>query len=508
MNFIDNLNLHIRARYSIIYIQSFEEERLEKDIVEMAEKMKPIRNVKVWDFVNGFNGSNEAKQNPMTALDMIFKDKNTTSIYILKDFHKFLDDVGINRAIRNISNHFKYERKTIIIISPQVKIPNDLEEDIVILDYNLPKYEEIFEYTKNLTKDTKVDMDDSSYEMLVKAFQGLTLNKIRLIMSKAIAKKGILTEDDIELVLEEKKQIIKRTEVLDFYPTTENIEDIGGLVLLKNWIKTRGLAFSQKAREYGLPYPKGILLIGIQGTGKSLSSKAIARQWKMPLIKLDIGRLMGSLVGESESRTSQMIRTAEAMAPCILWIDEIDKGFAGVNGYQGDSGTLSRVLGTIITWMQEKNSPVFIVATANNIESLPPELLRKGRFDEIFFVDLPSFKERKEIFELHLKKKRGYDVRRFNMELLANKSHGFSGAEIEQIIIDGMFQAFSEEREFITEDVLNSIENTVPLSRTSKEKIEKLIQWAASGRARYASYNDNEVGQNKEYSLQDIDLPN
>lgn len=508
MSFINDLDLHIRARYSIIYIQSLEEERLEKEIIEMAEKMTPARSVKIWEYVNGFKGTNEAKQNPLIALDVISKDKNNTSIYMLKDFHKFLDDVAISRDIRNISMQFKHERKTIIILAPQLKIPIDLEEDIVVLDYNLPKYEEIFEYTKNLTKNIKSDMDETSYEMLVKALQGLTLNKIRLILSKAIAKKGLLAENDIELVLEEKKQIIKRTEVLDFYPTSENINDIGGLMLFKQWIKTRGLAFTQKAKEYGLPYPKGILLVGIQGTGKSLSSKAIARQWKMPLLKLDIGRLMGSLVGESESKTRHMIKTAEAMAPCILWIDEIDKGFAGVNGYQGDSGTLSRVLGTIITWMQEKTSPVFIVATANNIENLPPELLRKGRFDEIFFVDLPNFKDRKEIFELHLKKKRQYDIRRFNIELLAKESEAFSGAEIEQIIIDGMFYAFNEEREFTTEDILNSIKNAVPLSKTTKEKIDMLRQWAASGRARYASYYESDNDGSKEYSLLDIDLPN
>lgn len=368
-----------------------------------------------------------------------------------------------------------------------LKVPAELAQEIVILDYELPKYEQILRYINRLIGNVKVKLSEPSKEMLVKACQGLTLDKIRFVLFKAIAAKGRIDEDDIEFILEEKKQVLKRTEILEFYPAEESINDIGGLEQLKSWIKSRGLAFSQRAIDYGLPYPKGILLVGIQGSGKSLSAKVIANLWKMPLIRLDVGRLMGSLVGESESRTRQMILTAEAMAPCILWIDEIDKAFAGLNALQGDSGTSSRVFGNLLTWMQEKKSAVFIVATANDIQGLPPELLRKGRFDEIFFIDLPNAEERKEIFQVHLQKKRRYEIRNFAVDTLVEVTEGYSGAEIEQVIVDAMFQGFSEEREFHTEDIMAGVAATVPLSRTAKEMIDTLKAWAESGRARSAS---------------------
>ena len=246
-----------------------------------------------------------------------------------------------------------------------------------------------------------------------------------------------LQANDVELILEEKRQTIRQTQILDFYPTTEDITDIGGLDNLKDWLIRRGGSFSAKARQYGLPYPKGLMLVGIQGTGKSLSAKAIAHHWHLPLLRLDVGRLFGGLVGESESRTRQMVQLAEALAPCVLWIDEIDKAFAGADG-RGDSGTSSRVFGTFITWMAEKTSPVFVVATANNIQSLPPELLRKGRFDEIFFVGLPSRDERRSIFSVHLTRLRPQALQRYDLDRLAYETPDFSGAEIEQTLIEAM----------------------------------------------------------------------
>ncbi|HEY9700828.1 MAG TPA: AAA family ATPase, partial [Allocoleopsis sp.] len=282
----------------------------------------------------------------------------------------------------------------------------------------------------------------------------------------------------------------RQTQILDFYPATEKISDIGGLDNLKEWLLRRGGAFSQKARQYGLPHPRGLLLVGIQGTGKSLTAKAIAHHWHLPLLRLDVGRLFGGLVGESESRTRQMIQLAEALAPCILWIDEIDKAFAGFEG-KGDSGTTSRVVGTFITWLGEKTSPVFVVATANNIQTLPPEMLRKGRFDEIFFVGLPTQEERKAIFEIDLQKLRPHNLNSYDIERLAYETPDFSGAEIEQTLIEAMHIGFSQNRDFTTDDILEAASQIVPLARTAQEQIKYLQDWASAGKARLASRQGN-----------------
>ena len=290
----------------------------------------------------------------------------------------------------------------------------------------------------------------------------------------------------MELILEEKRQSIRQTQILDYYPATEQISDIGGLDNLKDWLLRRGGAFSDRARAYGLPHPRGLLLVGIQGTGKSLTAKAIAHHWHLPLLRLDVGRLFAGLVGESESRTRQMIGLAEALAPCILWIDEIDKAFAGVDG-RGDSGTTSRVFGTFINWLAEKTTPVFVVATANNIQALPPEMLRKGRFDEIFFVGLPTQEEREAIFSVHLSHLRPHNLKNYDIKRLAYETPDFSGAEIEQTIIEAMHIGFSQNRDFTTEDILEAASQIVPLARTAKEQIGFLQNWAASGKARLAS---------------------
>jgi SpoVK/Ycf46/Vps4 family AAA+-type ATPase len=308
-------------------------------------------------------------------------------------------------------------------------------------------------------------------------------------LGRAIASHGVFDDRDLDLILEEKRQTIRQTQILDYYPATEQISDIGGLDNLKDWLLKRGTAFSEKARQYGLPYPRGLLLIGIQGTGKSLTAKAIAHHWHLPLLRLDVGRLFGGLVGESESRTRQMIQLAEALAPCVLWIDEIDKAFAGVEG-RSDGGTTSRVFGTFITWMAEKRSPVFVVATANNIQALPPEMLRRGRFDEIFFVGLPSQTERQAIFEVHLSRLRPHSLDQYDMARLAYETPDFSGAEIEQTLVEAMHLGFSQNRDFTTDDILEAASQIVPLARTAQEQIEALQAWANSGKARLASRSD------------------
>jgi SpoVK/Ycf46/Vps4 family AAA+-type ATPase len=271
---------------------------------------------------------------------------------------------------------------------------------------------------------------------------------------------------------------VRKSGVLEYYDASETMQDVGGLDLLKDWLRKRRAAFSQEARAFGLPAPKGVLLLGVQGTGKSLSAKAIANLWNLPMLRLDVGRVFGSLVGASEANMRAAIRTAEAVAPCILWIDELEKGFAGVQGSGvSDSGTTARVFATFLTWMQDKRAPVFVVATANDVSQLPPELLRKGRFDEIFFIDLPTAAEREQIFAIHLRK-RGRDPQHYDLKRLAAATEGFSGAEIEQVVVAGLFTAFDAGRELTTDDMLEEVRHTVPLAVMMREEIEELRTWA------------------------------
>ncbi len=495
MVFEHELDLLIRSSYPILYIPTSEEERAEQLIAAVAQDGTPYRALHIWDFARGFD-SGAGRNNPVQALDEIERARiDSPAIFVMRDLHRFLDDVHVARKIRNLARHLRNSRKTMIILAPTLRIPADLAEDITVLDLNPPTPEEINAELDTLLQQVTVRLSPGGRDALVKACQGLTMTRIRLGLARAVASYGKLDERAIPLMLEEKKQRIRRTEVLEFWPTTETIEDIGGMDILKSWLERRSAAFTAEARAYGLPSPRGILLVGIQGTGKSLSAKATASLWQLPLLRLDVGRLMGGLVGESEARTREMIRIAEAMAPCVLFIDELDKGFAGLgSGFVGDSGTSARVFGTILTWMEEKTAPVFIAATANSVDTLPPEVLRKGRFDEIFFIDLPSERERREIFTVHLTKVRPNRIREFDLDQLAFQSEGFNGAEIEQVIYEAMHTAFDQRREFDTEDILRAMSFTVPLSKTASERIHRLQEWAASGRCRPASSDAAQAG--------------
>jgi SpoVK/Ycf46/Vps4 family AAA+-type ATPase len=321
-------------------------------------------------------------------------------------------------------------------------------------------------------------------EKLVQAALGLTTAQAQRVFAKAIVADGVLDDRDIALVTEEKKQIIRENEALEFFAVTETLGDVGGLGVLKDWLRLRERAFTQEARAYGLPSPKGIALIGIPGTGKSLTAKMIGGLWQLPLLRLDVGSLFGSLVGESEERARRALRLAETVAPCIVWIDELEKALAS-GGMDG--GTSTRVFGTILTWMQEKTAPCFVVATANDVGALPPELLRKGRFDEIFFLDLPTLDERKEIFAVHLRK-RNRMPHDFDLPRLAGESEGYVGSEIEQAVIDAMYLGFGAGREFTTDDVSASLKRQVPLSVSQRETIGALREWLREGRAQSASF--------------------
>ena len=490
MRFSEEFELLLRACYPLIYIPTPEEERVENAIANCAKKLGN-RSVYIWDFVDGYqdnpNNAGVGQRNPLQALEFVEKlSERAGVIFILRDFHRFLEDISVSRKLRNLARRLKSQSKNIVIVAPQIEIPTELTEVLTVLDFPLPTTTEIKTEIQSLLTSRVQNLPDQLLDELVRSAQGLSLERIRRVLTRAIATHGQLQLEDVELVLEEKRQSIRQTQILEFYPATEQISDIGGLDNLKDWLLRRGGAFSEQARAYGLPHPRGLLLVGIQGTGKSLTAKAIAHHWHLPLLRLDVGRLFGGLVGESESRTRQMISLAEALSPCVLWIDEIDKAFSGIEG-RGDSGTTSRVFGTFINWLAEKQSPVFVVATANNIQSLPPEMLRKGRFDEIFFVGLPHQEEREAIFTVHLSRLRPHNLKNYDLKRLAYETPDFSGAEIEQTLIEAMHIGFSQNRDFSADDILEAASQIIPLARTAQEQIQFLQNWAAAGKARLAS---------------------
>jgi len=490
MSFRDQFELLLRARYPIVYIPTCEEERVEFAIENCAKNLGN-RTIYTWDFVEGYQGNPNdagfARRNPLQALELVDKvSAPIPALFILRDFHRFLEDIAVARKLRNLARQLKSQPQNIVIISPQISIPEDLSEAIAVLEFPLPDASAIKTEIECLLSGTNGVLEERLLDDLVRSCQGLSIERIRRVLACAIATHGALKPEDIEIVLEEKRQSIRQTQILEFYPTAAEISDIGGLDNLKDWLFKRVSAFSERARQYGLPHPRGLLLVGVQGTGKSLTAKAIAHHWHLPLLRLDVGRLFGGLVGESESRTRQMIQISEALAPCVLWIDEIDRAFSGLDG-KGDAGTANRVFGTFITWLAEKTSPVFVVATANNIQSLPPAMLRKGRFDEIFFVGLPNQEERQAIFSVHLSRLRPHKLKSYDLVRLANETPTFSGAEIEQALIEAMHIGFSQNRDFTTNDILEAASQIVPLAKTAQEQIQFLQDWAASGKARLAS---------------------
>lgn len=495
MTFVDELLLFLKSRYPILYITTVEEERVEYSIRKNIKNTLK-RSVFTWDFVDGYRGnpnhSGIAKRNPMQSLEFIERlNSETPAVFILKDYNRFIGDLAISRKLRNISRVLKLQPKTIIIIGSELNIPKELQDLITVVQFNLPLEDEITKELNRLIEALKIKVDSKVFETLVRSCQGLSLERIRRVLSKIIASYRTIDENSILTLLGEKKQIISQTEILEYWSVDENINNLGGLNNLKDWLNKRQTAFGLKAINYGLPTPRGVLLIGIQGTGKSLTAKAIASDWQLPLLKLDVGKLFGGLVGESESRLRQMITVTETISPCILWIDEIDKAFSNSEN-KGDSGTSNRVLATFISWLSEKTKPVFVIATANNIEALPIEILRKGRFDEIFFLDLPEKEEREEIFAIHLQQFRPNSWENFNCVKLAEQTDAFSGAEIRQTVIEAMYQAFYEQREFTTEDILKAIKELIPLANLENQQMIKLKKWASSGRIRLASL-DNKI---------------
>lgn len=485
--------LHLaKAGANIVHIASYEWERVRGSIVGLANYCRlPLR---VWSQSTGLHKctnagqlqiEDEGAQEPLEVLKQIHG-SDEAGVWLLEDVQPFLKDEHhpILRWLRELARMPATPRKIVVLSTPLLGLPIDLRKEIPSLELELPGVEDLRVVLRDAAGALAVRADED--DALLNAARGLTVMEARLAFGKAAAELGRLDHGAVRLVAREKERIIKQSEVLEYYPTEASMADVGGLDALKEWLTRRGRAFGAGAREYGLDAPKGVLLLGVQGCGKSLLAKAVAATWQFPLLRFDMGKVFGGIVGQSESNIRLALQVAQALAPCVLWIDEIEKGLAGMGSSdQTDGGTTARVVGTLLTWMQEKRDPVFVVATANRIDMLPPELLRKGRFDEIFFVDLPTAVVREEILKIHLRKKQR-NPGEYDLANLTANSLGFSGAELEEAVREGLYDAFSDGKELATEHIARAIGKTFPLSRTMRDQIENLRRWAKV-RARLAS---------------------
>lgn len=499
--FISQLARLYRARFPYIYLTTYEEERalnLIKNISASEKLIKIPREVYIWTQTKGFTLNDnviDGTNSPDKALDFI-NEVQKNAVFVMCDFHVYFGikgrqvDFNVVRHLRDIVGKLKTDkfRKNVIFLSSELIIPDTMQKEITVLDMPLPTLDDIkAKFDRMILQNSQIDsseLNEETSEKLCKAALGLTLQEAENAFALAMVNDGKISIEDLDTIQNEKMQIIRKTGILEFIQSDLKFEDIGGLGNLKNWLIKRNNSWSEQAKKYGLEAPKGVLVTGVPGCGKSLTAKAMSCAWQLPLLKLDFGKIFSGIVGSSEENMRKALKTAEAVAPSILWVDEIEKSLSGLNS-NGDSGTSSRIFGTFLTWMQEKTSPVFVIATANDISGLPPELLRKGRFDEIFFVDMPTLQEREEIFKLHLTKRiKSPEVSgkiQINAALfkkLAQLTEGFVGAEIEQTVIAALYEAFFNKRSLMLEDLTNTIKNVVPLSVTQQEQIFELRDWA------------------------------
>lgn len=512
--FMHDFSNLVNAGFPYIYIPSYEEERITntiKSIIADRDLIKSDRKLFIWTQTDGLvcdGAKTRDTSDPMSAIENVAKSKDD-AIYIFKDFHVYFGaertsrpDYAVIRKLRDIIPLLKSSRKTIVFIASKLIIPCDMEKEISILDFDLPTAEEIKVLLEDLIStlnSENVHLSNDEKILLSRSALGLTMQEAENAFCRAIVNLKGLDASAISIIHEEKNQVVKKTGVLEFVKSDLNIDDIGGLENLKKWLIRRNNSWSEKAQAYNLPAPKGVLITGVPGCGKSLTAKAMSAIWGLPLLKLDMGKIFGGIVGSSEENMRKAIATAEAVSPSILWVDEIEKGFSGLKS-GGDSGTSARVFGTFLTWMQEKTEPVFVIATANDISSLPPELLRKGRFDEIFFVDLPTLKEREKIFKVHISKRIKSSSIQHEITAedsvckeLAELSAGYVGAEIEQIVIAAMYEAFYANRGLRKEDIIKATKETVPLSSTQREQILELRAWAKERAVLATAIEDRET---------------
>lgn len=492
MSYYENqLDLLIKSGANIIQLISYEWIRVHSIVNKVAKNenlawytWSSVKGLKKWDpNQNKLVADKPTMTDPIQALE--FFEENDRIILILEDFHPYISESNFE-VVRRLKELARIKSlKALVLLQHTKLIPPELSKEMALLELKLPDKTDLKVIANYVVRDTKVKTVNISDKLLSSAL-GLTVMEAELAFRKAIYTNSSLTEQEIPLIITEKETIIKKNGLLEYYHPKESLNSIGGLENLKSWVNLRSKAFTIEANQYGINIPKGLLLLGVPGTGKSLTAKVIAKTWNFPLLRFDLGKVFGGIVGESEKNIRDALEVAKAIAPCVLWIDEIEKGLSGVQSSgRSDGGTASRVFGTFLTWLQEKEEPVFVVATANDISLLPPEMLRKGRFDEIFFVDLPSKEERVNIFEIHIKKK-GRKPESFDLIKFAESSVGYTGAEIEEIVNESMFKSFNDNREPTNQDFLDSIPLIYPISKTMAENIDSLRRWAKV-RARMAS---------------------
>ena len=477
----------IKANTKIIQIISYETLRIHADLVVAARKLKRdlylwnrVEGIKKWDMDNLVFSTEEGDarrpERPFT-----FFSEHENIILLLEDLHPDLTEHQPDsiKRLRNVAMNRTIKNKTLVLSQPFRFLPKELEKEVHIMELPYPSSEDLKEIFGDVCTAYGISSDEPDHDLIAAAL-GLTIMEAEKAFSLAYIENSKLTSKEVPLIIREKENVIKKSGYLEYFHPKEEMQDVGGLDTLKDWLNKRGRAFDKGAADFGLIYPRGILLLGIPGTGKSLTAKAIGNLWHFPLLRLDMGKIFGGIVGESEKNIRGALNIAEAIAPSILWIDEIEKAMSGAaSSGRSDGGTTSRVLGTFLTWMQEKEKPVFVVATANDISQLPPELLRKGRVDEIFFVDLPTLKERGEIIKIHLKKKKR-DPGDYDISKLAKESKGFSGAELEEVVKEALFQAYDSGHQLEDKDISDAIKKTFPLARTMHEQIDDMRQWARS----------------------------
>jgi len=525
--FVATITQLIRARNPVLLVETHEEERVIRAMSELitSQALRRPRRLVTYTLTNGLHelGQKGTPVSPERALQDATAATEPT-IFVFLDLHHSLGggsgrnpEPATIRAVRDLAEQFRTGSvpSTLIIVAPALQLPVDLEKTVTVVELPLPDERDISEvldaFVTANAEHTNGEIDPDDHTRLVQAALGLTRTEAENAFARAMAKDGVLDGRDVTVVMDEKRQTIKKSGLLEFIPPSGSVDDIGGLENLKRWLDKRTRAWVDDVEQWGVSYPRGILITGVPGCGKSLTAKTTSTLWSMPLLRLDIGRVFSGLVGSSEQNMRGALRLAEATAPSILWIDEIEKGFSSAG--QGDSGTSARVFGSFLTWMQEKKRPVFVIATANAIERLPPELLRKGRFDEIFFVDLPTEAERRRIWQVHLTRRLLPDTTvardiTLDQELfndLAKTSEGLSGAEIEQAVIAACFDAFAEQRPVTVEDLARTVRNTVPLSVTQAESIAATRDWASDRAVAATAVEDlgaytNEPGDNGEIS--------
>lgn len=491
---IEELLLHLRAGYPFVILETWEEGRALRALGQIGEKLEvPTR---TWTSTAGWvptlDDGGEALPFALAAL----YEHEDPGLFILRDAHDGLDDGEVVRRLRDLRDALVARKQAVVFLGPIVRVPRELEKDVIVLSLPLPGLKEVALLFHAALRDHAAEVELALFERFVKASLGLTEDEIRRVYRKVHLKSGRFGEEELALVVAEKAQIIRKSEYLEFHARTERLAAVGGLDNLKGWLESRDLAFTEKARRYGLPQPKGLFLLGVQGCGKSLIAKAVADLWTVPLLRLDVGSLVQ---GSADEGLRHTIRLAESMSPLVLWVDEIEKAFAGVEAGR-DAAAATRLFGNFVTWLQEKTAPVFVVATANDVRNLPPELLRKGRFDEIFFVDLPNVHERQSILDIHIRK-RGRDPAAFDTWAAAEATEKFSGAELEQCVIDALFHSFADGRELETRDLLRALRETVPLAVTMDQHIKALKEWART-RTRPATYDRRRIDFFEEWSAE------